>query len=420
MCAGRRGPIRIGPMVTRAGDRLDQVVGGAGGVQARHDQEVGGACRASRATAARGSLGDRAVSTCISPSTSSAGARCAQDRQRLAHLARGGRVAAAEIAVADQRHLGLEAEAAHERRRPRIAVSAISAADRVVADAGVGDEQRAAVQHQRVDAPRPRCISGRSPITSAMWRRWVASLPTGPAACASASPRASMTAAITVRRVRSDLARVGRRDALARHALEVEGDSSRCSAGRCSGCQLVVAARPAGRARGARPAPRSPRAGRSGSGAPAAPRPRPAPRAARAPPRRRCRPAAAGWRRRPRRSAASSGRTDHALRQPLAVGREVGDRARRHAGVHGGLGDGRRQFDDQARVERLGDQIVGAEAQLVDADRPRSRSRAAARGEPASASTQAIFISSLIVVAPHSSAPRKMNGKHRTLLTWFG
>jgi hypothetical protein len=34
--------------------------------------------------------------------------------------------------------------------------------------------------------------------------------------------------------------------------------------------------------------------------------------------------------------------------------------------------------------------------------------------------TQAIFISSVIVVAPTSSAPRKMKGKQRTLLTWFG
>ena len=36
------------------------------------------------------------------------------------------------------------------------------------------------------------------------------------------------------------------------------------------------------------------------------------------------------------------------------------------------------------------------------------------------ASTQATFISSLMVVAPTSSAPRKMKGKHRTLLTWLG
>jgi hypothetical protein len=38
----------------------------------------------------------------------------------------------------------------------------------------------------------------------------------------------------------------------------------------------------------------------------------------------------------------------------------------------------------------------------------------------ASARVAAIFISSLISVARTSSAPRKMNGKPRTLLTWFG
>ncbi len=38
----------------------------------------------------------------------------------------------------------------------------------------------------------------------------------------------------------------------------------------------------------------------------------------------------------------------------------------------------------------------------------------------AMALTAASFISSLIVVAPTSSAPRKMKGKHSTLLTWFG
>jgi hypothetical protein len=34
--------------------------------------------------------------------------------------------------------------------------------------------------------------------------------------------------------------------------------------------------------------------------------------------------------------------------------------------------------------------------------------------------TQASFIASVMRVAPQSSAPRKMYGKHRTLLTWFG
>ena len=36
------------------------------------------------------------------------------------------------------------------------------------------------------------------------------------------------------------------------------------------------------------------------------------------------------------------------------------------------------------------------------------------------ASTAAIFISSLISLARTSSAPRKINGKHNTLLTWLG
>ena len=43
-----------------------------------------------------------------------------------------------------------------------------------------------------------------------------------------------------------------------------------------------------------------------------------------------------------------------------------------------------------------------------------------ASARSAIAFTAASFISSLIVVAPTSSAPRKMNGKQRTLLTWFG
>ena len=34
--------------------------------------------------------------------------------------------------------------------------------------------------------------------------------------------------------------------------------------------------------------------------------------------------------------------------------------------------------------------------------------------------TAAISISAVIVDAPTSSAPRKMKGKQRTLLTWFG
>ena len=109
------------------------------------------------------------------------------------------------------------------------------------------------------------------------------------------------------------------------------------------------------------------------------------------------------------------------LRQPLAVGVEIRDRPRRDAALHRRLRHRRRDLDDEARIERLGDQIVRAEGQRRRRRRRRRRrptARASARS--ASASTQAIFIASLIVVAPTSSAPRKMNGKQRTLLTWFG
>ncbi|MNS27509.1 hypothetical protein D3C72_594610 [compost metagenome] len=43
------------------------------------------------------------------------------------------------------------------------------------------------------------------------------------------------------------------------------------------------------------------------------------------------------------------------------VGFQIGQRARGHAAVHGGLGHRRGDAHDQARVERLGDQVFGAE-----------------------------------------------------------
>ena len=69
----------------------------------------------------------------------------------------------------------------------------------------------------------------------------------------------------------------------------------------------------------------------------------------------------------------------------------------------------------------LGMRYSGPNAQVLDAVR-RARRCPTARpcARSAIARTQASFIASLIVVAPTSSAPRKMNGKHRTLFTWFG
>ena len=53
------------------------------------------------------------------------------------------------------------------------------------------------------------------------------------------------------------------------------------------------------------------------------------------------------------------------LQQPLAVRREIRDRARRHAGVHRRLGDRGRDHHDEARIERLRDQVLGTEVQIL-------------------------------------------------------
>ena len=84
--------------------------------------------------------------------------------------------------------------------------------------------------------------------------------------------------------------------------------------------------------------------------------------------------------------------------EPLLIGVEIRDRPGRDAGLHRGLGDGRRDAQDQARIERIGDQRAGAEVAA-----PRRHRRGAATSEGASrasaamASTAASFISSLIV-----------------------
>ena len=51
---------------------------------------------------------------------------------------------------------------------------------------------------------------------------------------------------------------------------------------------------------------------------------------------------------------------------------------------------------------------------------PATTSFDSANAKSAIARTVASFMASLMVVAPTSNAPRKMNGKHKTLLTWFG
>ena len=57
------------------------------------------------------------------------------------------------------------------------------------------------------------------------------------------------------------------------------------------------------------------------------------------------------------------------LLQLLAVFGKV-HRILRHAGVHGRLGDGRRFPHQHARIERLGDDVVDAKLQALDAVGP--------------------------------------------------
>ena len=122
------------------------------------------------------------------------------------------------------------------------------------------------------------------------------------------------------------------------------------------------------------------------------PRPTPSLRS----PGRRCREAGRG--RLPRAKSCASGR-DYLIPKPC---------------------DRRRDHGDQAGVEGLGNEIIAAEAQLFALVSVRDRFRHLRPGERSDGVGRGDFISSLMVVAPQSSAPRKMNGKQRTLSIWFG
>ncbi len=65
----------------------------------------------------------------------------------------------------------------------------------------------------------------------------------------------------------------------------------------------------------------------------------------------------------------------------------------------------------------LGIRYSGPKASFSPAYACATTSLCSARASSAIACTAAISISSVMVVAPQSSAPRKMYGKHRTLLT---
>ena len=104
----------------------------------------------------------------------------------------------------------------------------------------------------------------------------------------------------------------------------------------------------------------------------------------------------------------------------VAVILDVDELLRDTAG-HGRPCHGRRDPEQHARIEGEGNQVVRPELHGSEAVQRGHALRARPRfASAASARVAAIFISSFTSVARASSAPRKMNGKPRTLLTWFG
>ena len=97
--------------------------------------------------------------------------------------------------------------------------------------------------------------------------------------------------------------------------------------------------------------------------------------------------------------------TPHEFVQLLDIGFHILDRLRCDA-VHRGFRNGRRDFADKARVEGFRNHIIRAEANLVGI-RLGNDIGAFGLREICDRLIVAIFISSLIVVAPTSSAPGK-------------
>ena len=55
------------------------------------------------------------------------------------------------------------------------------------------------------------------------------------------------------------------------------------------------------------------------------------------------------------------------LQQALVISLEIGDRARRDSRFHRRPGNGRRDVDDQSRIERFRNQVIRTELHVVDA-----------------------------------------------------
>ena len=148
MCAGRVMPSNIGPTCKPFAQHFGEIEGAVGGVQRRHDQQVRRALQARvREDAVANGFANRRVGVHLAFHVE---IRCTlmQHAHRVPHLPRRRRIGVAEIGVADQRYLRLDAQSRdllggeqgnfHQFGCGRIRVYV-----------GVGEEIGAGRQHQR-------------------------------------------------------------------------------------------------------------------------------------------------------------------------------------------------------------------------------------------------------------------------------
>ena len=332
-------------------------------VQGRHDQQVGGAVQPASGTARSRIAVTSAASACISPSISSVGCARPDHRQRLAHLARRLGVAGAEAGMRHQCRLGRDAEAAHRfGRQQRHLGDLLRLSDRPPC----GCRQMNSAPVGRITARQ-----GVDPVhvgPARDDRQDVLDLPP-PVAGAAADRRVGL-AGVQQHRGGDRRARASRR------AAASGGDATAADQA------LVLAA----------PAARTPLVASPGSSTRTS-----LPRSRRSPMSRTLaaitsrRPSRIGaampsstsiWAARRMRSSSPSAKTmrrfgaflrrlehrahqlagaEHEAFQVAAIGGEVGDRPARDAAVHGGAGDGGGDLQDQPRIERLRNDVVGTE-----------------------------------------------------------
>ncbi len=346
------------------GHRLDQVVGDVGGVEARHDEQIGGALQGGGGhDPPPHFLGQGGVGVHLAVHLEF-GIQAAEEGQSLAHLEGGGSVAAAETAVGNQRHLGGDAEAADDGGGGEGGLGDVLDAG-IVAHVGIGQEHHPLVEHQRVQRgrlahPLPHSEDAGDVLEMALEHADGAGdqgvgLAAGDHDGTDHGPAGA-----------DDLARHLRGHPAPPHAFEIEGDVVVVAGVAVRVAELEIDPRPQGQAVAFDPHPHDVgTADQDRSGEPLLDhhlhRPQDALLLAVGvdhPLRSTPRPLE-------QRLHQEAG-LENPLAQPVAVLLEIGDRPDGDAGIHRRPRHRRRDLGDQARIEGLGNEIVGTEGEAFE------------------------------------------------------